>query len=85
MFSDHIIEGENPKSLKMVVNFTHFYFRYGRNPDEPFTLNDITFDVKRGEILFIGGNSGSGKSTLCNAISGQIPFKIKIIEINDHF
>lgn len=31
-------------------------------------LNDVTFSVKRGEIILIVGSSGSGKSTLLNMI-----------------
>lgn len=33
-------------------------------------LRDITFDVRPGEIFFIGGNSGCGKSTLFKCIVG---------------
>ncbi|MEN2768820.1 ABC transporter ATP-binding protein [Ornithinibacillus xuwenensis] len=35
-------------------------------------LNDITFQVDKGEIVSIVGKSGSGKSTLLNLISGFI-------------
>jgi phospholipid/cholesterol/gamma-HCH transport system ATP-binding protein len=33
-------------------------------------LQDVSFDVRRGEIFFIGGNSGCGKSTLFKHIVG---------------
>ncbi|MEM7299724.1 MAG: ATP-binding cassette domain-containing protein [Pseudomonadota bacterium] len=36
-------------------------------------VNDMSFDVERGEILGIAGPNGSGKSTLFNLIS-RIPF-----------
>ncbi len=57
-------------------------------------LKDITFDVKKGEILGIVGESGSGKSTLIRAliqmiekneeiIKGEIYFKNKnILQMN---
>jgi phospholipid/cholesterol/gamma-HCH transport system ATP-binding protein len=33
-------------------------------------LKDVTFDVQRGEVFFVGGNSGCGKSTLFKHIVG---------------
>ena len=36
-------------------------------------VNDVTFEVARGEVLGIAGPNGSGKSTLFNIISG-VPF-----------
>jgi energy-coupling factor transport system ATP-binding protein len=68
--ASHALEATSPP----VIEFTHFSFRYGEAG--PFALNDITLEIKAGSVVFIGGASGSGKSTLCNAISGQIPFKI---------
>jgi len=35
-------------------------------------VNDVSFDVKRGEILGLIGPNGSGKSTLFNCILGQL-------------
>ncbi len=39
---------------------------------EKTVVNDISFEVKSGEILAIVGESGSGKTTLLNIISGNI-------------
>jgi phospholipid/cholesterol/gamma-HCH transport system ATP-binding protein len=33
-------------------------------------LHDVSFDVRRGEVLFIGGGSGCGKSTLLKHMIG---------------
>lgn len=38
--------------------------------DDVVVLRDLTFDVHRGEILFIMGGSGSGKSTLMKHMIG---------------
>lgn len=37
-------------------------------------VNDVTFDLYRGEVLGIAGPNGAGKSTLFNLITG-VPFK----------
>jgi ABC-type multidrug transport system fused ATPase/permease subunit len=39
--------------------------------DEGFRLNDINFELKRGQIFGILGESGCGKSTLLKLLSGQ--------------
>jgi ABC-type multidrug transport system ATPase subunit len=39
---------------------------------EKVVVNDISFEVKSGEILAIVGESGSGKTTLLNIISGNV-------------
>ena len=40
--------------------------------DRPFAVEDVTLDVRRGEILCVVGESGSGKSVLANAIMGYL-------------
>jgi phospholipid/cholesterol/gamma-HCH transport system ATP-binding protein len=41
--------------------------------DGKVVLKNITFDVRRGEVLVIGGGSGSGKSTLLKHMIGLYP------------
>lgn len=38
----------------------------------PRDFGPISFGLKRGEIVFLGGLSGSGKSTLCELLCGQL-------------
>lgn len=38
-------------------------------------VNDLSLDIKKGEIIAIAGESGCGKSTLANAITRLIPVK----------
>lgn len=43
----------------------------GRDGVEHVVLQDVTFDVKRGETIIIMGGSGCGKSTLLNCLIGE--------------
>ena len=49
-----------------VVSFKDVSFKYAGAGDN--SLNNISFDVKRGETIGIIGSTGSGKSTLVNLI-----------------
>ena len=41
-------------------------------------FHDVTFTIKRGEKVAVGGKNGAGKSTLVKCIMGQIPFDGKL-------
>ncbi len=45
------------------------------NSDFIKVINELSFNLYRGEILGIAGFSGSGKSTLCKALKGLVPIK----------
>ncbi len=74
-------------TILQVRNLTKIYSLYDRQIDrlkealDPrrkkyhhdfYALNDISFDVRRGETLGIIGKNGSGKSTLLKIISGVL-------------
>ena len=44
---------------------------YGKGDSEVRALDDISFDIYKGEMLVLLGNSGCGKSTLLNIIGGM--------------
>jgi teichoic acid translocation ATP-binding protein len=47
-----------------------------------FALNNISFEVKKGETVGIIGNNGSGKSTLLKIITGVLTASSGTIEVN---
>ena len=54
-----------------VRNLVVEYRRTGKTPFR--AVDDVSFDVKRGEIVGLVGESGSGKSTIGRALLGLIP------------
>lgn len=56
-----------------VENVSYKYY-LGEKP----TLQDISFEVKEGEVVGIAGESGSGKSTLEMMMAGYIPHFIRL-------
>ncbi|MFY0988853.1 ABC transporter ATP-binding protein [Halomonas sp. C05BenzN] len=44
-----------------------------RGADRDFAVEDVSYDVERGEIMCVVGESGSGKSMAANALMGLLP------------
>ncbi len=53
-----------------MITVSHLTKRYG----DKYALNDVNFDVKKGEILGFLGPNGAGKSTTMNIITGYISY-----------
>ena len=63
-----IVDKEGAKELKSIENnitFENVCFEYEENKP---VLKNVSFEVKKGEILAFVGNSGGGKSTIVNLI-----------------
>lgn len=52
--------------------------------EENLILQDVTFEQKAGEFLYIVGKVGSGKSTLLKTIYGEMPIKDGLARVFDY-
>jgi ABC-2 type transport system ATP-binding protein len=72
----HVPSGNTPKAIEV----DHIIKRYG-----DFTaVNDVTFDVKEGEIFGLLGPNGAGKSTLIRMMTTLIPITSGSARIAGH-
>ena len=58
--------------LQGEIRLEGIYFRYGGN-DTPYVLENISLEIKPGELIAIVGRSGSGKTTLAKLLVGFYP------------
>lgn len=59
---------------ELALEVRNFVIEYKRQGKKPFrAVDDVSFDVRRGEIVGLVGESGSGKSTIGRALLGLIP------------
>ena len=54
------------KSFEREIEYRNVWFRY--EPDEEDVLKDISFTIRKGEMVAVVGPSGAGKTTLANLL-----------------
>ncbi|MGB0131905.1 ABC transporter ATP-binding protein [Chlorobium sp.] len=45
------------------IKFENVSFKYRREPEAPMVLDNVSFEIRKGEMVALVGQSGSGKST----------------------
>jgi len=63
---------------KSVLSVENLHVRIGQR----MILQDVSFDVRAGEVVGIIGPNGCGKTTLLNAISGFLPIDAGTVSVN---
>jgi len=62
----------NPETAPL-LSIQNLTIALPRGGDRPYAVQDVSYDIRAGEILCIVGESGSGKSMSANAIMGLLP------------
>lgn len=56
-----------------VLEVSHLSAGYLHNNHAHFLISDLSFSLRRGEVLALVGASGSGKSMTCSALLDVLP------------
>ena len=80
-----IVEDLNPVDLKVFkksIEFDKVHFEY--NDGDNLVLDQVTFSIKKGEVVAMVGPSGSGKSTIADLIPRFYDVSTGSIQIDGH-
>ncbi len=62
------VDDDSLQNDDVLLQVRHLNVRYGQGPGAVHAVNDLSVDLRRGEVLGIAGESGCGKSTLVYAL-----------------
>ena len=68
------------KEIPKMIKIEHLVKNYGSN----CAVDDISFEVKKGEIVGFLGPNGAGKSTTMNILTGYLSSTTGIVEACRH-
>ena len=72
-----------PIATTPMISVSHVTKHYGSGSGRVVALDDVSFDVPRGQLVALVGRSGSGKTTLLNCIGGLDRPSQGIITVDD--
>ncbi|MGC8774374.1 MAG: ABC transporter ATP-binding protein [Chlorobaculum sp.] len=64
-----IVNGSKPiHAFHHTIRFENVSFRYRKDSEAPFVLDNVSFEIKKGDTIALIGQSGSGKSTIADLL-----------------
>jgi subfamily B ATP-binding cassette protein MsbA len=64
-----IVNGnQSISTFSRAVRFENVSFRYSQDPQDPYVLDGVSFEIKKGDTVALIGQSGSGKSTVADLL-----------------
>jgi putative ABC transport system ATP-binding protein len=67
---DNLVEAAQKKPLEKIIEVKNIKKVYRMGHEKIIAVNDVSFDIMKGEFCCLLGTSGSGKSTLLNLMAG---------------
>lgn len=64
--------------MKSLLSIRHLSVQFGRKTEKHRAVKDISFDIKKGELVAIVGESGSGKSVTALSLLQLLPKQSKV-------
>jgi len=64
------------------LDLEHIHFRYGRKPNTPYILQDVSLHLRSQKIIALVGESGSGKTTLGKLAVGLLATDSGVTQFN---
>ncbi len=64
---------ETVDRMKSLLEVNNLFVQFAGSDNKEYAVEDVSFEVRRGEILGIVGESGSGKSVTCYSLLGLLP------------